>query len=154
MFTFVECCVAEWLESHLIQCNVKLCHYDKISLKKLLLSLINFISFASNYVILTLVPVMLSTLWNCTITINAGGDPWKMLHQLSWLWLQTNERIPQDRLRTDCTIVSLLGGSVCVALWLESWPAPLEHLPVAGLFPRLSWVTWGRSAVFVDGLWW
>ncbi len=24
-----------------------------------------------------------------------------------------------------------------MALWLESWSAPLEHLPVAGLFPRL-----------------
>lgn len=44
---------------------------------------------------------------------------------------------PQVRLRTYCAMVCLLRGSVCVALWLESWPAELEHLPVAGLFPRL-----------------
>ena len=44
---------------------------------------------------------------------------------------------PQVRPRTYCTTVFVLRGGVSVALWLESWPARLEHLPVAGLFPRL-----------------
>lgn len=43
----------------------------------------------------------------------------------------------QVSLRTYCTALSVLGGGVCVVLWLESWPAQLEHLPVGDLFPRL-----------------
>lgn len=52
--------------------------------------------------------------------INSVGDPWKRLPQLTWLWLQTNERIPSGQAE------DWLNYSVCprggkAFVWLCGW---------------------------------